>query len=108
MKNDYPDDWDEIALHIKEKQGWRCEQCHHIHDPVNGYTLTVHHLDHNKANCAEWNLAALCQRCHLHTERIRFEMLINQPDLFTGQVPEWLKPHIAGFRRQLRPSQSRK
>lgn len=27
--------------------------------------LTVAHLDHNPANCADDNLRALCQRCHL-------------------------------------------
>lgn len=27
--------------------------------------LTVAHLDHNKKNNRFWNLAALCQRCHL-------------------------------------------
>lgn len=27
--------------------------------------LTVAHLDHNPANCAEDNLVAMCQRCHL-------------------------------------------
>lgn len=27
--------------------------------------LTVHHLDGDKLNCRWWNLAALCQRCHL-------------------------------------------
>ncbi|GAH88897.1 unnamed protein product, partial [marine sediment metagenome] len=32
--------------------------------------LTVHHLDGNKANCEDWNLAALCQRCHLRKGRI--------------------------------------
>jgi hypothetical protein len=27
--------------------------------------LTVAHLDHDETNCADDNLAALCQRCHL-------------------------------------------
>lgn len=27
--------------------------------------LTVAHLDHNPANCADDNLKALCQKCHL-------------------------------------------
>lgn len=31
--------------------------------------LTVAHLDHNPANNAEANLAALCQRCHLRHDR---------------------------------------
>lgn len=40
----------------------------------NGYrvvqvVLTVAHLDHDPGNCADDNLAALCQRCHLGHDR---------------------------------------
>jgi len=31
--------------------------------------LTVAHVDHDKTNNAEDNLAALCQRCHLNHDR---------------------------------------
>ena len=31
--------------------------------------LTIAHLDHDPANCADDNLAALCQRCHLRHDR---------------------------------------
>lgn len=31
--------------------------------------LTVAHLDHDRRNNDESNLAALCQRCHLHHDR---------------------------------------
>ncbi len=31
-------------------------------------TLTVHHLDGDKSNRALWNLAALCQVCHLQVQ----------------------------------------
>ncbi|HDD36640.1 hypothetical protein DRN34_03175 [Thermococci archaeon] len=61
----YPENWDEIAREIKERAGWKCENCGHPHDPENGYCLTVHHLDGNPANCRYSNLVALCQRCHL-------------------------------------------
>ena len=67
-RNAYPDNWAEIALRVKEKAAWRCEHCGHPHDPEAGYTLTVHHLDGNPANCANENLVALCQRCHLHIQ----------------------------------------
>ncbi|WP_209015751.1 hypothetical protein [Roseibium sp. RKSG952] len=39
--------------------------------------LTVAHLDHTPENCADANLMAMCQRCHLtydaahHTENAR-------------------------------------
>jgi len=63
--NDYPENWREIAKAIKDRAGWHCEHCDHEHDPLHGYTLTVHHLDGDKANCDYSNLVALCQRCHL-------------------------------------------
>lgn len=65
---DYPKDWSEIAEATKDAAGWRCVRCSHYHDPEAGYSLTVHHLDLNPANCAWWNLPALCQRCHLHIQ----------------------------------------
>jgi len=64
----YPDNWDEIATAIKEKAGWRCEACDNPHGPP-PYVLTVDHIvDHDPANVAEENLAALCQRCHLRRQ----------------------------------------
>lgn len=53
MPNDYPANWPEIAKQIKDESGWCCEHCHHPHDPVTGYCLTVHHLDGNKAHAPE-------------------------------------------------------
>ena len=49
----YPSNWGYIANSVKEKTGWRCERCGHPHDPGDGYTLTVHHLDGNPSNCAD-------------------------------------------------------
>lgn len=71
-KNDYPDNWPEIAAKVKEEAGWKCERCGHPHDPQAGYVLTVHHLDSNPANVNPENLVALCQRCHMtHVARLR-------------------------------------
>jgi len=61
----YPTNWKEKAERIKDLAGRKCKTCKHPHDPKKGFTLTVHHLDGNKANCEDMNLAALCQRCHL-------------------------------------------
>jgi len=66
--SEYPENWPEIAQDIKDRAGWRCEHCRRPHDPQTGYTLTVHHLDGDKANCAYSNLVALCQRCHLRIQ----------------------------------------
>ncbi len=64
-KGAYPSAWPRIAARVKDAAGWRCEHCGHPHDPASGHTLTVHHLDGDPANCADANLVALCQRCHL-------------------------------------------
>lgn len=93
--NDYPDDWKDIANRIKDGANRVCERCKHPHNVESGHVLTVHHLDGDKANCEDWNLAALCQRCHL---RIQGRVVMKQmfmPEIVT--VSEWFKPHLAGY-----------
>lgn len=54
--------------------------------------LTVHHLDGDKANCRWWNLAALCQRCHLEVQaKVVMERVYPWPH------SDWFKPHVAGY-----------
>lgn len=65
----YPDTWEDIARKVKDDAGWTCKMCGHPHDPKAEYTLTVHHLDGVKTNCDISNLIALCQRCHLATQK---------------------------------------
>jgi len=113
----YPANWDEISTRIKERAGWKCEQCgaphgaiilrstenagfYLIDDNDGWYTLpdgepaedwpnqeqfaeskltqvvlTTHHIGvakadgspgdvHDKMDCRDENLTALCQRCH--------------------------------------------
>lgn len=79
----YPMNWPFIANSIKDKAGWQCATCHHPHEPGTGYTLTVHHTDHNTFNNSDANLIALCQRCHLieegkYRQRIRQDRLLNE------------------------------
>jgi len=64
-RGEYPGYWPALAERLKAEAGWRCTVCGHVHDPGSGHTLTVHHLDGNKGNCAESNLLVCCQRCHL-------------------------------------------
>lgn len=78
----YPADWPEISRRIRfaRAQGrcecdGRCGTGHHVRctaanlgpHPVTGsrVILTVAHLDHDPTNCADSNLMAACQRCHL-------------------------------------------
>jgi len=54
--------------------------------------LTVHHLDNNKTNLRWWNLAALCQVCHL---QIQAKVAVRA----TYMLPhsDWFLPYVAGF-----------
>lgn len=70
QRDRYPADWVMISLRIRhERAGNRCEWCgarngerHPETDSI--VVLTVAHVDHDSANNADANLAALCQRCH--------------------------------------------
>lgn len=83
-KKRYPKNWKEISHRIRfERAGGQCEasiqgewiikgtfRCTARHGqphPITGskVVLTVAHLDHTPENCADDNLAAMCQRCHL-------------------------------------------
>lgn len=99
----YPQNWLEIAKRIKDAAGWVCERCKEPHSLERGFVLTVHHLDGNKANCADWNLAALCQRCHLCIQgRVKMNQLFFAEIL---PVSEWFQPHLTGFLRSKAPSE---
>jgi len=67
-------------------------RCDHPHEVATGYVLTVHHLDLDPSNCRWWNLAALCQRCHL---RIQAKVVMERPWLF--EHSDWFKPFAAGY-----------
>lgn len=54
--------------------------------------LTVHHLDEDKANCRWWNLASLCQKCHL---RMQHAVVMDRP--WNYEHSDWFKPYAAGF-----------
>ena len=91
----YPHDWPAIATRIKTAAGWRCERCKHPHDVESRHVLTVHHLDGIKSNVQEWNLAALCQACHLRVQgRVKMSQLFFSEIL---DVAEWFKPHLEGY-----------
>ena len=85
-KHRYPPDWPEILRRIRfVRAGGRCEcagECGHDHGgrcpainyqshPVTGskVILTTAHLEPTPENCADDNLKAMCQRCHLALDR---------------------------------------
>ena len=95
-RGQYPSDWPKIAEGIKAKHGYCCERCGHPDDKVTGHVLTVHHLDGDKSNCADWNLAALCQRCHLHIQGV-----VNLYQFYMFEHTSWMIPHVEGFYKHL-------
>jgi len=91
-QNPYPDNWEQIASDLKERHGWKCERCGHPHEVDTGYVLTIHHLDGDPANNQDWNLACLCQRCHL---KVQGRINIFQTYMFI--LTDWFEPHYRGF-----------
>lgn len=85
----YPRDWKAISARIRARAGGRCEcegecglhsttpgprRCVEVHGEPARFArgrivLTVAHLDHTPENCADDNLRAMCQRCHLRYDR---------------------------------------
>lgn len=69
--SNYPPDWKQIALAVKEAADWVCQecgqQCRKPGEPFDTHrrTLTVAHLDHDPMNSDPRNLKALCAPCHL-------------------------------------------
>lgn len=63
--------WKKISLFIRRYRACnRCEWCgveNYQPHPITGsrVILTVAHIDHDRNNNSFFNLAALCQRCHL-------------------------------------------
>lgn len=93
----YPENWDEIALNVKQAANWTCQECGRlcrqpgetlldfvfryfdgnlrdndwsvIADHPQRYTLTTAHLDQDPGNNDDTNLRALCSVCHLRHDR---------------------------------------
>ena len=95
-KSKYPENWNEIAEARKVFFDYCCERCSHPHSPHTGYCLTVHHLDGNKQNNEDWNLAVLCQKCHLYMQGT---VIMSQMLFEFVQVSEWFKWHLEGYKK---------
>jgi len=92
----YAEDQAAINAAVKAECGGKCERCGHPDDAATGYLFTVHHLDGNKSNNARWNLAGLCQRCHLHIQGKVF-----LPQFYMFEHSDWFKPHVEGYYRAM-------
>ena len=88
--SEYPENWAAIATATKHAAAWHCVRCGAPNQK--GRVLTVHHLDMDPSNCEWWNLAALCQQCHL---TIQAKVVMERRWMF--EHSEWFKPYVAGY-----------
>lgn len=88
----YPANWEAIAYQVKAEAKWICAQCGcQCYRPgeavVNRqFLLTVHHKDHDPANCSRDNLEALCCPCHLKKEHAYQKRLKIDWQVTSGQL----------------------
>ena len=117
IRGEYPADIDAIFAAVKDAAGWRCVRCGHRFDRETGRSLAcdvlcdhqrgghrrgpevvrrlnygVHHLDGDKSNSRWWNLLAMCNSCHLHTQA---RVIVERPWLFAHS--EWFIPFVCGY-----------
>jgi 5-methylcytosine-specific restriction endonuclease McrA len=102
----YPENWKEISLAIRNRDGWRCKWCGAENGKPHPETgskvvLTVAHLGtekpdgpgdkHDKMDVRPENLVALCQRCHLNFDRDEHTLNAantrRQHKIDAGQIP---------------------
>jgi hypothetical protein len=87
QKSRYPTDWPQIALAIKEREGWHCHRCgiqglrpgDRLFSPKDrAFLIQVHHWDYDPSNNCSENLVALCTVCHLSLHQKRGSILEGQ------------------------------
>lgn len=52
-----------LKTRIRERDGHRCQLCGTTEDEL-GYALSIHHIDYDKSNHEDDNLASVCKRCN--------------------------------------------
>lgn len=76
---------DALKAKIRERDGYQCQVCY---TDTNERAFECHHIDGDKTNNSEWNLIALCGRCH--------KKLINCGELFVAvfRYKIWVKLNL--------------
>ena len=113
----YPDNWQEIALSVKENAGWRCAKCHQqclrpgklrpgkqsglTKSERCALTLAVHHRNRIPEDNRPENLIALCTACHLsYHNRGQSNVSPGQLSLFPDDAVDW---NIMNFYQESAP-----
>ena len=97
FKGEYPPTWTKaFRVAFRAERGNVCERCGHFDDAPGGYAMTIHHLDNDKSNCEDWNLAVLCQRCHL-----KIQGKVNMFQEYAFDHTPWMVPHVEGRNRAM-------
>ena len=77
----YPDNWNSLALSVKEAAQWRCQccgkKCYKPGEKSESLTrsewtadiLQVHHRNHDQSDNRLSNLMSVCASCHLGLHR---------------------------------------
>lgn len=89
----------EAMSQVKADAKGKCERCHADHAPEKGFTLTVHHLNPDINQNKKWNLAALCQRCHLMFQHHNpfFTWLLDYPEYYLSHCEDWFRKHLEQY-----------
>jgi 5-methylcytosine-specific restriction endonuclease McrA len=68
IKSEYPISWNtSLRTIILERDFYKCVICYKPWSDT--AKLHVHHINHNKQNCDDYNLVTLCSYCHSRAHR---------------------------------------
>jgi 5-methylcytosine-specific restriction endonuclease McrA len=73
QKDGYTFDFDDIKRRIRVRDNNRCRYCLYNNREDITDSLAVHHIDYNKQNNSNNNLITLCNSCHMHIHRTKYE-----------------------------------
>lgn len=101
-RENYPDNWDEISLQVKQEAGWKCERCGEPHSVETWHILTTHHIIPDTSLNERWNLIALCQRCNLKAEAINRQFRLSLKTWRKYANEDWMMQQLKAYASKIR------
>jgi 5-methylcytosine-specific restriction endonuclease McrA len=86
--NAYPSNWLAVSVLQKQRSNFQCVECQRILLGVDSRFLHVHHLNGQKNDCSESNLAVLCIRCHARSPMHSHMRALPEYEEFNRLFPE--------------------